>query len=45
VTATITCARATDRTLTTTWNYNAAHAATVTGRIDGESVSLTMLAP
>ena len=46
VTANVTCAGASDCRLTVTWNYNETHAvATVTGRIDGERVSLTLPAP
>ena len=46
VTANVTCARAADCNLAIAWNYNAAHAvATVTGRIDGVQVSLTVPAP
>ncbi len=46
VAATVTCAGAADCRLTIAWNYNEPHAvATVTGRIDGERVSLTLPAP
>ena len=46
VAATVTCAGAAECRLTITWNYNAAHAtATVTGRIDGARVSITLPAP
>lgn len=46
VTANVTCTRAADCNLAVAWNYNEAHAvATVTGRIDGAKVSLTMAAP
>jgi pimeloyl-ACP methyl ester carboxylesterase len=46
VTANVTCARAADCNLAISWNYNAAHAvATVTGKIEGVQVSLTMPAP
>ena len=46
VTANVTCARSVDCRLTIAWNYNQAHAvATVTGRIDGDRVSLTVPAP
>jgi pimeloyl-ACP methyl ester carboxylesterase len=46
ISSTVTCARAADCRLTITWNYNASHAtATVTGRIDGAQVSLSMPAP
>ncbi len=46
VAATVTCAGAAECRLTITWNYNEAHAiATVTGRIDGPRVSITLPAP
>jgi pimeloyl-ACP methyl ester carboxylesterase len=46
VTANVTCAPTADCTLKITWNYNASHAvATVTGKIEGASVSLTLPAP
>jgi pimeloyl-ACP methyl ester carboxylesterase len=46
VIANVTCARAADCKLAIAWNYNAPHAvATVTGKIDGDKVSLTMPAP
>ena len=46
VAATVTCAGAAECRLTIAWNYNEPHAvATVTGRIDGERVSLTLPAP
>ena len=46
VAATVTCAGAAECRLTISWNYNESHAtATVTGRIDGERVSLTLPAP
>jgi pimeloyl-ACP methyl ester carboxylesterase len=46
VSGTVTCARAVDCKLTVSWNYNAPHAvATVSGKIDGAAVSLTLPAP
>ncbi len=46
VAATVTCAGAADCRLTIAWNYNEPHAvAAITGRIDGERVSLTLPAP
>jgi pimeloyl-ACP methyl ester carboxylesterase len=46
VTANVTCTRAADCRLTIKWNYNAPQAvATVTGRVDGVQVSLSMPAP
>jgi pimeloyl-ACP methyl ester carboxylesterase len=46
VSANVTCTRAADCKLTIAWNYYAPYAnATVTGRIDGERVSLTLPAP
>ena len=46
VKADVTCAGAADCRLAIAWNYNESHAsATITGRIDGVRVSLTLPAP